>query len=126
GEGGGRVRQPEPSPRGLARRVPAVIGGQHVDTGKARTYVEAIQEAAVSNMPFGKPVLRADDFLPDKDWSVLASVGYMCDDPYTGAPGVTQVASDVYRVTTRLATRKASSLITFTLRLMAPVETPRQ
>jgi hypothetical protein len=77
-------------------------------------------------MPLGKPVLRADDFLPDKDWSVLASVGYMCDDPYTGAPGVTQVAADVYRVTARLATRKASSLITFTLRLMEPLETTRQ
>jgi hypothetical protein len=57
---------------------------------------------------------------------VLASVGYMCDDPYTGAAGVTRVADDVYRVTTRLATRKASSLITFTLRLMEPLETTRQ
>jgi len=57
---------------------------------------------------------------------VLASVGYMCDDPYTGAPGITQVADDSYRVTTRLATRKASSRITFTLRLMEPLETTRQ
>jgi hypothetical protein len=57
---------------------------------------------------------------------VLASVGYMCDDPYTGAPGVTQVADDIYRVTTRLATRKASSRVTFTLRLMEPLETTRQ
>jgi hypothetical protein len=50
----------------------------------------------------------------------------MCDDPYTGAPGVTQVAGDVYRVTTQLATRKASSRITFTVRLMEPFETTRQ
>jgi len=71
-------------------------------------------------------VLQADDFLPEKDWSVLASVGYMCDDPYTGAPGVTQVADHVYRVTTRLATRKASSRVTFTLRLMESLETTRQ
>src|SRR5207247_1040322 len=87
---------------------------------------EAIREAAASNMPLGKPVLQADDFLPEKDWSVLASVGYMCDDPYTGAPGVTQVADHVYRVTTQLATRKASSRITFTLRLMESLETTRQ
>jgi hypothetical protein len=39
---------------------------------------------------------------------------------------VTQVTPDTYRVTTRLATRKASSLITFTLRLMEPFETTRQ
>ena len=122
----GRLMQLDPSASEFAQRLTALIGGEHVDAGKVRTYVEAIQEAAASNMPLGKPVLRADDFLPDKDWSVLASVGYMCDDPYTGAPGVTQVASDVYRVTTRLATRKASSLITFTLRLMEPLETTRQ
>jgi hypothetical protein len=57
---------------------------------------------------------------------VLASAGYMCDDPYTGAPGVTQVSDGVYRVTTRLATRKASSRITFTLRLMESLENTRQ
>jgi hypothetical protein len=50
----------------------------------------------------------------------------MCDDPYTGAPGVTQVADGVYRVTTHLATRRASSRITFTLRLMESLETTRQ
>src|SRR5206468_1970936 len=83
-------------------------------------------EAAASNMPLDKRVLQADDFLPEKNWHVLASAGYMCDDPYTGAPGVTQVADNVYRVTTRLTTRKASSRITFTLRLMESFETTRQ
>jgi len=122
----GRLMQLDPSGPEFAQRLTALIGGQQVDAGKVRTYAEAIQEAAASNIPLDKPVLRADDFLPDKDWSVVASVGYMCDDPYTGAPGVTQVAADVYRVTARLATRKASSLITFTLRLMEPLETTRQ
>src|SRR5215469_13758123 len=122
----GRLMQLDPSAPEFAQRLTALIGGQQVDAGKVRTYAEAIQEEAASNIPLGKPVLRADDFLPDKDWSVVASVGYMCDDPYTGAPGVTQVAADVYRVTTRLATRKASSLITFTLRLMESLETTRQ
>jgi hypothetical protein len=77
-------------------------------------------------MPLGKPVLQADDFLPDKDWHVLASVGYIGDDPYTGTPGVTQVDRNIYRVTTRLATRKASSRITFTLRLMESFEQTQQ
>src|SRR5882724_1711660 len=96
------------------------------EAGQVRTYAEAIREAAASNMPLDKRVLQADDFLPEKNWHVLASAGYMCDDPYTGAPGVTQVADNVYRVTTRLTTRKASSRITFTLRLMESFETTRQ
>ena len=90
-----------------------------------RAYAEAIRETAASNMPVGKRVLRADDFLPEKDWRVLASAGYMGDDPYTGAPGVTQVDERAYEVTTRLATRKASSRITFTFRLMESLEKTR-
>lgn len=100
--------------------------GRELDAGKIATYSEAIAEAELSNIPLRKRVLRADDFLPEKDWSVLASIGYMCDDPYTGAPGVTQVADDVYRVTTVLATRQAQSRITFTFRLMEPFDRARQ
>src|SRR5207253_119643 len=122
----GRLMQLDPSAPDFAQRLTALRSGQAIDAGKVRTYAAAIREAAASNMPLGKAVLRADDFLPEKDWSVVASVGYMCDDPYTGAPGVTQVADGVYRVTTRLATRKVSSRITFTLRLMEPFETTRQ
>jgi hypothetical protein len=70
-------------------------------------------------------VLRADDFLPTKSWNVLASVGYMCDDPYTGLPGVRKVAEGVYKVTTRIATRSAGSVITFTFRLTEPLEQAR-
>jgi hypothetical protein len=121
-----RLMQLDPSALDFAQRLGALIGGREVEAGRVRMYAEAIREAAASNMPLGKQVLQADDFVPEKDWRVLASVGYMCDDPYTGAPGVTQVADDIYRVTTRLATRKASSRITFTLRLMEPLETTRQ
>jgi hypothetical protein len=122
----GRLMQLDPSAPDFAQRLGALIGGREIEAGKARTYAEAIREAAASNMPLGKQALQADDFLPEKDWHVVASVGYMCDDPYTGAPGVTQVDDGVYRVTTRLATRKASSRITFTLRLMETFETTRQ
>jgi hypothetical protein len=121
-----RLMQLDPSAPDFARRLGALIGGREVEAGRVRTYAEAIREAAASNMPLGKQVLQADDFLPEKDWHVLASVGYMCDDPYTGTPGVTQVTDNIYRVTTRLVTRKASSLITFTVRLMESLETTRQ
>ena len=121
-----RIMQLDPSAPEFPRRLGEVIGAREVEAGKARSYTEAIREAAASNMPLGKRALQADDFLPEKNWHVLASVGYMCDDPYTGAPGVTRVADDIYRVTTLLATRKASSRITFTLRLMESLETTRQ
>jgi hypothetical protein len=122
----GRLMQLDPTMQDFAQRLKALIGGTDVEVGKVRAYAEAIHEAAASNMPLGRAVLRADDFLPEKSWSVLASVGYICDDPYTGAPGVTKLAEDTYRVTTRLATRKASSRISFTLRLMEPLPTTRQ
>jgi hypothetical protein len=122
----GRLMQLDASAPDFAARLAQLLGVPEVEVGKVRTYREAIDEAAASNMPLGKPVLHADDFLPEKDWHVLASVGYIGDDPYTGAPGVTKVADNIYRVTTRLATRKASSRITFTLRLMESFEETRQ
>ncbi|MEK7372629.1 MAG: hypothetical protein AAB265_14365 [candidate division NC10 bacterium] len=121
-EAEGRLMQLDPSAPDFGRRLGELFGGREVEAGKVQAYAEAIRQADRSNMPLGKRVLRADDFLPGKDWHVLASVGYMCDDPYTGAPGVTEVADGVYRVTTRLATRKASSRITFTFRLMEPLD----
>jgi hypothetical protein len=122
----GRLMQLDPSAPDFAERLKTLIGGRDIDAGKVRAYGAAIREAAVSNMPLGKPVLRADDFLPEKSWSVLACVGYMCEDPYTGASGITQVGDRTYRVSTLLATRKASSRVTFTLRLMESFEETRQ
>src|SRR6185503_179128 len=121
-----RLMQLDPSASDFAARLATLIGVSQVEAGRIESYAEAIRDAAESNMPLGRHVLQADDFLPEKDWHVLASVGYMCDDADTGAPGITQVADDSYRVTTRLATRKASSRVTFTLRLMEPLETTRQ
>jgi len=122
----GRLMQLDASAPDFAQRLKTLIVGKDLEAGKVEAYAEAIHEAEESNIPLGKPVLHADDFLPEKAWSVLASAGYICDDPYTGAPGVTKVSDRVYRVTTRLATRKASSVITFTLRLMENFETTRQ
>src|SRR3989440_674710 len=121
-----RLMQLDPSAPDFAARLKTLIGGRDIDAGTVRAYADAIHEAPVSNMPLGKPVLRADDFLPEKSWSVLACVGYMCEDPYTGASGITQVGDRTYRVSTLLATRKASSRGTFTLRLMESFEETRQ
>jgi hypothetical protein len=121
-----RLMRLDPDAPDFAQRLTELFGGRDCDQGKVAQYAEAIREAEVSNIPMGKRVLRADDFLPEKNWSVLASIGYMCEDPYTGSPGVTEVGEGLYRVTTLLATRKASSKITFTFRLMEPLDRARQ
>ena len=115
----------DPDAPEFAQRLAALFGRKELPPEKARDYAEAIREAAATHMPLGKPVLHADDFLPEKGWGVLASIGYICDDPYTGTPGVQQVGDGVYKVTTRLATRHASSLITFTFRLMETLDETR-
>ncbi len=118
----GQAMRLDPDRADFAQRLAALFGAREIELGKVQEYAEAIREARATNMPFGGRVLRADDLMPQKRWSVLASIGYMCDDPYTGVKGVTQVSDRVFRVTTRLATRNASSLITFTFRFMEPME----
>lgn len=88
-------------------------------------YREAVRTAELSNIPMRQRSLRAEDFLPEKQWRVLASLGYLCDDPYTGTKGVEQLDELRYRVTTRLYTRDASSRVTFTLRLKDSLEEAR-
>jgi hypothetical protein len=121
----GRLMHLHPDDPGFEEHVREIYGDRNVDPDTVATYAEAIREAEESNMPMGREVLRADDFSPEKDWKVLACIGFMNDDPYTGCEGVTKISEGVYRVTTRLATRKASSDITFTLRMMAPFEEMR-
>jgi hypothetical protein len=118
----GAAMRLDPDAADFEPRLRALFGARELELGRVREYAEAIRDARATNMPLGNRVLRAGDFLPEKAWSVLASIGYMCDDPYTGAPGVEQVGEGVFRVTTRLATQNASALITFTLRFQEPVE----
>ena len=118
----GKLMQLDPDGPDFAQRVAQVLGGREVAAGRVQAYAEAIRDAAASNLPMGRPGLKPGDFLPQKQWSVLASTAYICDDPYTATPGVEQLGDGIYRVTTRLATRKASSRISFTFRLMERVE----
>ena len=121
----GRLMQLDPAAPDFARRVVEALGGREVEAARVQSYAEAIAEARDSNMPLGRRVLRADDFLPEKKWRTLACTGYMCDDPYTGASGVTKVSDGVYNVTTQLATRQVKSRITFTFRLMESFDQAR-
>jgi len=120
-----RIMQLDPAAADFAEGIRSIVGARGARPEEIEAYAEAIRDARACNVPMGKPVLRADEFLPEKNWGVLAAIGYICDDPYTGTQGVTKVSEGVYNVTTRLATRNASSYITFTFRLMESEEEQR-
>jgi len=121
-------RFPHDEEYALMRDVPESTGliGERPDRDELLAhYREAVATAARSNVPMGQRVLRAADFLPEKRWEVLAALGYICTDPYTGTPGVEQLDELRYRVTASLRTRSAASRVTFTLRLKESLEEAR-
>lgn len=92
--------------------------GKEPDAALVENHREWIREARDSGIPLHKPTLAAEDFLPRKKWDVMALVGYMLDDPYTGAPGVEELDPDTYRVTVRLSTPHGVKQVKLTLRFM--------
>jgi hypothetical protein len=126
----GRLMRLDPAAADFADAVAAIVGARPTEDGRVAQLVESltasIDDARSAEIPLGRRVLRADDLLPDKGWRVLAAIGYMGDDPYTGAPGVERLSDDRYRVTAALATRDAQSRVTFTVRLLEGLERSRQ
>ena len=115
----------DPDQPAFATELQRLFGDVKLDEAMRKQIEAAIREAHDSNLQVEKRILRADDFIAEKTWRVLAAIGFMCDDPYTGAEAVTEVEEGVYRVTTRLATRMHSVRITFTFRLMEDFEQSR-
>ncbi len=105
----------DPDDPEFAANVVAAIGD--VPERDIEEYRHAISEARESNFPMSDRVIRAEDFFPEKGWRAFATSAYMCRDPYTGTEGVTELEAGVYRVTSRLATRKVSIRCTFVFRL---------
>jgi hypothetical protein len=101
------------------------VMGKTVDDTTAADYRDMIREAHDAGLSFDEPVIEVDDFFPEKHWEVLALCGYMQPDPYSGAPGVEEVAPDIYKATVRAATSHGDKRITFTLRLMEPSDVSR-
>ncbi len=116
------IMRMDPSDPDLTAKL-AELFEKPVDQDTAARYRAMILEAQEAGMPLFNRVIRVDDFFPEKNWDVVALSGYMCEDPYSGAPGVEAVDQGVYRVTSRIATPKGDKRITFTLRLM---EEPRE
>ena len=118
------VMRLDPNAADFATRLADVLGMQ-LDEAQVSEYRQILREAAKALMPLGRRTILADDFFPEKEWQVLALAGYMLPDPYTGAPGVERVADDVWRVTSRAATRKGMLQVTLSLRLMDPIDEMR-
>jgi hypothetical protein len=114
----------DPAAPDFAARLAAVLGEQ-LDDRQVEEYRRILREATRALMPLQRRTIVADDFFPKKEWEVLALLGYMLPDPYTGAPGVEQVSKDVWRVTSRAATRKGVLQVTLSLRLMDPIDEMR-
>jgi hypothetical protein len=79
---------------------------------------DRLTDAHEAGIPTDKPILRADDFFAQKQWDVLALIGAMGPDPYSGIPGVESVDMDTYKVTVRLASPAADKRVVLTLRFM--------
>ncbi len=114
-----RLMRLVPEAPDLGRRLGALLGKDPTPDDVA-LYRRIILEARDAEMPVGLRTLTADDLFPNKRWRVLALASYLLPDPYTGAPGVEQVAPDVWRVTTHAATRHGIMEVSASLRLMEP------
>ena len=101
------------------------LAGSTLDAATVDNYRRMIRAAAEAGMISEKLTSTADDFFPEKRWEVLAVSGYMCPDPYSGAPGVEQVGPGVYRVTVRLASTRGDKRISMTLRLAETLDQSR-
>ena len=106
----------DPDGEDFSSRLGRVLG-REVDTATADRFRAMIEDARQAGIPVRKHSVEADDFFPEKKWDVLAVSGYMCPDPYSGAPGVEELEPGLYRVTVRLAGQRGDKRITFTLKL---------
>ncbi|MBI4917187.1 MAG: hypothetical protein HY825_15220 [Acidobacteria bacterium] len=112
-----RVMGLDPDAEAFADHLGRALG-REVDATTVARFRAMIDDARQAGIPVQKSSVEAGDFFPEKKWDVLAVSGYMCPDPYSGAPGVEEVAPGCYRVTVRLAGSRGDKRITFTLRLM--------
>jgi hypothetical protein len=119
-----RVMHLDPDHLELPRHL-GELTGTRPDEAAVADYRGMIRDARAAGLPLDEPVMVADDFFPEKRWDVLALCGYMRPDPYSCAPGVEEVAANVYRTTVRFSTPRGDKRITFTLRLMEEMKESR-
>jgi hypothetical protein len=96
-----------------------------LDKETVQQYRDDIELANGAGIPLDKRIASIDDFLPEKNWRIMAISGFMLPDPYSGISGVEKISEDTYRVTVRLSTRIGEKRITLSLRLMETFEVCR-
>ena len=116
-----KIMRLDPDQEDFPRKLSEVFGND-LDAETVSLYRDNILLARNAGIPLNRRTVKADDFLPEKKWGVMAISGYMLDDPYTGAPGVRQVSGDTYEVTVRLTTQLSDKRVTFTLKLLETLE----
>jgi len=115
----------DPEAPDFAARIRERLGEARTTSDLVEYYRDCLRERIAANLPAGRRVVRADDFFPEKDWSVVAATGYMGDDPYTGLPGVVRRGDDTWEVTAQLASRRATIVVKFVFRFLEPFEQQR-
>lgn len=118
-----RVMHLDPDRDDFASELAAVLGD--ADREAVESYRSNLREARGAGIPIQPRTLCVDDFFPNKGWSVLSLASYMLPDPYTGLPGVEEIREGVYRVTTRVSTRRRMRDVTLTLRATQPADEMR-
>ncbi len=113
-----------PQDEEFSKRLSEILQ-RNVSEEELKLYSEYIYEAKDAGIPLSGRTVSIDDFLPEKQWEVMALSGFMLPDPYSGVPGVEQVEENVYKVTVRLSTKNGEKLTTLTLRLGETFEESR-
>jgi hypothetical protein len=114
----------DPDAADFASRL-GVIFQKDLDDDTVKLYRANIHQARDAGIPVQRRLLKADDFLPGKKWSVMAVSGYMLPDPYTGAEGIQEISDSTFQVTVRLSTPKGDKRSKFTLSLLEPMQRSR-
>ncbi len=106
----------DPDAAGFDQHMADIVGHE-VEPAVAAAYRADIRAAAAAELPVGRRTLTVDDFIPKKEWRVLAVSSSMLPDPYSGAAGIEQVGPRSYRVTSRASTKKGVVEVALTFRL---------
>ena len=108
----------DPDSDTFADQLRDLVNEPDLDPDTVQGYKDSILAAQKAGIPLNSRTITADDLISEKKWQALAGAGYMLPDPYTGAPGVTQIDDDTYEVTVRITTAAGDKRITVALRLL--------
>jgi hypothetical protein len=120
-----RVMRLDPDASSFDGDVAHALGADGPDREVAGEYRRALRKRVEAHVPAGDRVVRAGDFLPEKEWQMLAATGFIGGDPYSGFPGVERLGDDVWAVTSQLTSPAARLSVRFVFRLLEPFEEQR-